>query len=844
MTVQQHGPVPTVSWPVRTGPVPPVAPYFSARPETGFGAGAGLAPDQQRPLIRGDEAGSYILTGPAGAGKTQLATAYASTLWQSGDIELLVWITASSRSAIINGYAQAFRQTSVAPGGPPGPGPAGTSSQVPGADMTAAPGPAGGYGGGQDQEEMARQFLRWLAVSTRSWVVVLDDLADAADLADDLWPRGAMGRTVLTTRLLPASISPPSRHAKLVQVGPYSRREALAYLTARLFEDTAQRNGALDLAEVLDRLPIALAHAAALIADCRIDGRDYQTQYDERRRAMGLGSHSTPTSIVAVTWSLALERSDQVLPSALARPVLAMLALLDANGIPAGVLTSKAAREYVGSYSADRAPATDEQVRGVLTGLAQVGLLTIDPTSAARTVYLHALVQQSVQQVLPVAVRDQAAVATANALAQAWPDRNPDPHLDQALRDCLTALTQAAGDALWTPDGHPVLLRAGQSLDAARLKGPALAYWQALTEQSVRVQGEDNPQTLQYMQYLAGAYEAADQLDMAMDMLVRSLAHLEEALGPGHVETLTAHSQLGKLCLSAGWLDEALPHFERALAGREWVLGPDHPDTLASRSDLAGGYRAVGRLDDAITVYRRTLTDQELILGEDHPTTVATRGSLAAALQAAGRVKDAVQLYTQTLADRERALGPDHPDTITARASLAYAYRSAGRIKEALPLYVRTVADRERVQGPDHPDTITARAVLAGAYFAARKIREALPLYERTVADRERVQGPDHPDTITARGNLASAYHSAGKLVVATQLYERTLADYERVLGPHHENTLTSRVNLAMAYYAAHRMTDAVSLLRHTLSDCERALPPGHPLTQSVRESLEAATRG
>ena len=843
MPVQQHGPGPTVSWPVRSGPVPPVVPYFSARPETGFGTGAGLSPDQQRPMIVGDEPGSYLLTGAAGAGKTQLAAAYANSLWQSRDVELLVWITASSRAAIITGYAQAFRQTSLAAGGPPGPGPAGTSSQLPGAEITAAPGPAGGYGGGQDQEEMARQFLRWLAETTRPWLVVLDDLADAADVAD-MWPRGATGRTVLTTRLLPASIAPPSQPAKLVQVGPYSPREALAFLTARLFEDTAQRNGALDLAEVLERLPIALSQAAALIADRGIDARDYQTQYDERRRAMGLGPHSTPSSIIAVTWSLALERCDQVMPSALARPVLAMLALLDANGIPAGVLTSKAAREYIGSYSPDRAPATDEQVRGVLTGLAQLGLLTIHPASPARTVYLHVLVQYCVRQVLPDAVRDQAAVAAASALVQAWPDRNLDPDLDQALRDSLAALTQVAGEVLWAPDGHPVLQRAGQSLDAARLKGPALAYWHALAQESIRAQGEGSAQTLQYMQCLAAAYEAADQVDMALDMLIRTLAHLEETLGPGHAQTLTAHSHLGKVCLSAGWQDEALPHFERALKGREWVLGPDHPDTLTSRSDLAAGYRAVGRLDEAIMVYRQTLTDQELILGEDHPATAATRGSLAVTLQAAGRAKDAVLLYAQTVADRERALGVDHPETISARASLASAYRSAGRMKEALPLYVRTAADRERVQGADHPDTITSRAVLAGAYVGARKIREAIPLYERTVADRERVQGPDHPDTISARGQLASAYQSAGKLNLAMQLYERTMMDYERALGPHHEKTLTSRARLAMAYYEAHRMTDAVSLLRHTLSDCEQALPPGHPLTQSVRENLEAATRG
>jgi tetratricopeptide (TPR) repeat protein len=709
-----------------------------------------------------------------------------------------------------------------------------------GGDMGGPPA-AGGYGSGQDQDEIARRFLRWLAESTRSWLVVLDDLADAADLAD-LWPRGAMGRTVLTTRLLPASISPPGQHAKLVQVGPFSRREALAFLTARLYEDTAQRNGALDLAEALGCLPIALAQAAALIADCRIDCRDYRGQYAERRQAMGIGPDGGHAATVAVTWSLALDRTDQLLPSALARPILATLAMLDPNGIPAAVLTSSAAREYIGSYSSDRSPATNEQVRSVLTSLAQVGLLVIDPASAARTVYVHALVQACVRQVLPAAVRDQAAAAAASAVLQAWPAQSREPHLDQALRDCTAALSQAAGNIMWSPDGHPLLLRAGQSLDAARLGGPAIAFWRAMIEVSSD-QGSSGEQTLEYMQLLASSYEAAGRIDLAIDVLTDSLAQSEEAVGPGHPETLTARGQLARMCLTVGRLGEALPHFERTLAGREWVLGPDHPDTLASRSDLATAYRAAGRLEDAITVFRRTLKDQELILGEDHPTTAATRGGLASALHSAGRMQDATPLYVRTLADRERVLGPDHPDTMTARANLAYAYRSVGKLRDAIPLYSRTLADRERVLGADHLDTIVSRANLAAAYYNARKLRDAIPLYERTLADRERVQGPDHPDTLTARGNLASTYHSAGRLVVATELYESTLADYERVLGPHHENTLTSRANLALAYHAARRSTDAIALFRRTLSDCELALPPDHPLTQSVRESLEAASR-
>jgi tetratricopeptide (TPR) repeat protein len=848
MPVQQQSPAPTVSWPVQSGPVPPLAAFYNPRPETGFGAVAGLSAEQQTPLILAEETGSYVLTGPGGTGKTQLAAAYARSLWQSRDIELLVWINASSRAAILTGYAEAFSRTSLAAGGPTAPvglsGSIVAASNGSSADAGTGIGRAaiGSYGSGENQEEIAHRFLRWLAESTRSWLVVLDDLADPADLAD-LWPRGAMGRTVLTTRLLPASIAPPGQHAKLIQIGPFSRREALGFLTARLYEDTAQRNGALDLAESLGCLPIALSQAAALVADCQIDCRDYHGEFTERQQAMGIGPDSGHAATVAVTWSLALDRTDQVLPSALARPILAMLAMLDPNGIPATVLTSKAAREYIGSYSADRSPATDQQVRSVLTSLAQVGLLAIDPSSLVRTVYVHALVQACVRQVLPAAVRDRAAAAAANAVLQAWPDRAAGPDLDQALRDCAAILSHAAREVMWSPDAHPVLLRAGQSLDAARLGGPAIAYWDAMIEASGRSEEGGSEQTLSYMQLLASAYEAADRIDLAIDVLTDSLAQREEAVGPGHPETLTARGQLARMCLTAGRLGEAIPLFERTLAGREWVLGPDHPDTLSARSDLAAAYRAAGQVEEAITVFRRTLVDQELILGEDHPTTVATRGSLASALHSAGRMQDAIPLYVRTLTDRERVLGPDHPDTLTARGNLAYAYRSVGKLKDAIPLYSRTLADRERVLGPDHLDTITSRANLAAAYYNARKLKDAIPLYERALTDRERVQGPDHPDTLTARGNLASAYHSAGRLVVATELYETTLADYERVLGPHHENTLTSRANLALAYHAARRSTDAIAMFRRTLSDCEQVLPPGHPLTQSVRESLETASR-
>src|SRR5437660_11076013 len=107
MPVQQQPSVAAVSWPIQSGPLPPLAASYVPRPETGFGAAGGALPEQQVPFVRAEEAGSYVLTGSGGTGKSQLAAAYAHTLWRSRDIELLVWITASSRAAILTGYARA-----------------------------------------------------------------------------------------------------------------------------------------------------------------------------------------------------------------------------------------------------------------------------------------------------------------------------------------------------------------------------------------------------------------------------------------------------------------------------------------------------------------------------------------------------------------------------------------------------------------------------------------------------------------------------------------------------------------------------------------------------------------
>ena len=152
---------------VRSGEVPPLADCFSTRPETVPGLADALVPG--RPVVlTAPEARRHLYDWPGGTGKTQLAAYLAESLWRARRVELLVWVTATSRASVLAGYAQAF------------------------ADRAGAA-PAG------DAETAAARLVGWLATTSQRWLVVLDDVAALADL-EGLWPQGPAGWVVITTR--------------------------------------------------------------------------------------------------------------------------------------------------------------------------------------------------------------------------------------------------------------------------------------------------------------------------------------------------------------------------------------------------------------------------------------------------------------------------------------------------------------------------------------------------------------------------------------------------------------------------------------------------------------------
>ena len=797
-----------------SGNVPPLAePYFT-RHETGPDVIAGLRPGQVIVLTDGAPTAAAP-AGQGGTGKTQLAVGFAHAVWNAGAAEVLVWVTGTTRDTILTGFAQAAQSLGITD---------------PAAESVTNAG-----------EFAAGNFITWLASAQRSWLLIIDNLVRAADL-DGLWPAGPAGQVVITTRLPGMALGRTGREPLIVPVSGFSRRESLGYLNARLNAYPDQRIEALDLAEDLNGLPLALAQAASVMAVREQDCRQYRAQFAERCHHMTASPVDGVSAVLLATWSIAAECAHELAPPGLAWPALALAAILDEHGIPGAVLTSPAACGYITGQPSMADGADQNVVRRAIGNLARVGLVTIDAGSPVRTVRMHASTRAAVRAFIPRGELEQVILTAADALAETWPDgEGSTPQLDQAMRDCTAALRELDSRPLWKPEAHRLLFRAGMSFDDSGLADSAIVYWHAMVATCTRLLGPGHADAVIARDMLGGSYESAGRADDAIVVFTSALADRERNLGQDHPDTISARGRLAHAYASAGRA-EAVAVYERTVADSDRVLGPGHPGTLSARAALAEAYLAAGRTNNAIRCCQMLVTDAERLLGASDATTLAARSRLAQAFAAAGQLKDAIEQYKRVIAAQEATRGREHPDAIATRANLASALRRAGKTKDAIAQYERVLADRERAMGPDNLDTIAARANLAFAYRTAGQIREAIPAYEQTLAARERVQGADHKDTRAARTNLAAACQQAGRLADAIAHYERALADSERVQGPSDIETLTNQCSLATALFAAGRLMEVVTLLQQTQSDCERSLGPDHPLTRTVRDNLRAAT--
>lgn len=693
-----------VAWPVRVGVVPALADCYRDR-------------RRESAELAASTAATRVLSGLGGVGKSQLAAAHARRLSDAGELDLVLWQPATGRDAVLAGYAQAATEVGRA---------------VP-----------------VEVDRAAEWFLAWLQRTDRRWLIVLDDLADPADIRG-LWPEGPNGRTVVTTRRRDAALAAGGR--QLVEVGLFTPDEGCGYLTAKL-GDTRRLDEADELARDLEYLPLALAQAAAFILDRDDTCAGYRARLAERRRLSELFPSDALAddyrSTVAATWAISIEAADDLVPRGLAGRLLRICAVLDPNGFPLELIES----DPVAGYLGDEVSARD--CRDALRNLARLSLVGIDLDNGPRAVGVHALVQRAALEKLDRAGMGQVLWAAADGLVRIWPEVERDQRLVGTLRANAMMLERQGAELLWRSPGRRLQVKLHDSLMESGLFASAATH------------------------------------------LVYLVREAERALGPDHQEVFDARHRLAFALGRAGHPEKAAAAYTELLADRERVQGRDHPDTLMTRASLASWRGRAGDTSGAADAFRQLLADRSRMLGPAHPDTLIARGGLARWLGEAGDAEGAIAAYQELLSDRLRVLGPDDPDTLITRASLARWLGEAGNPAAAASEFEQVVADCVRALGPDHRDTHQNRHSLATWRGRGGDPAGAAAVLAELLADRTTVLGPAHPDTHRTRGALAYWRGQAGDPAGAARLYAELLADRRELLGPDHPDTVRTERDLA-----------------------------------------------
>ena len=272
-----------------------------------------------------------------------------------------------------------------------------------------------------------------LAASPAPWLLMFDNAPDRASVARFLPPTGP-GQVLITSR---NQIWPPGQALDVPVLDP---QVAAGFLVSRTGDP--DRRAALELAEELGGLPLALEQAAAYVQASGESLAGYLSLFRQRRAdLLGRGEPIGYPETVATTWRLAVaDLPPQAAPEATG--LLRLLAFCAPEAVPLRLLLQPR-RVLAGPFGEDVAselvPLLTNPLAagGAIAALRRYSLLTLAGDGA---VSVHRLVQAVTADQMPAELASQWRLAAATLIEAAIPDDTGSP---AAWPVCATLLPHA-----------------------------------------------------------------------------------------------------------------------------------------------------------------------------------------------------------------------------------------------------------------------------------------------------------------------------------------------------------------------------------------------------------------
>jgi hypothetical protein len=538
-----------------------------------------------------------------------------------------------------------------------------------------------------------------LAAFKQEWLLVFDNALDPASVEMFLPPAGR-GQILVTSQ---------NQHwpcGQVLTVPVLAAGAAAKFLLDRT--GLTDERAAVELAQELGGLPLALEQAAAYIKASDKDLAGYLADFRRRRtELLARGEPAAYHKTVATAWSLAFGRIEESSP--VAAGLLRLLACCAAEPVPLPLLLQlrSGVEDQLG-----------QEVAPVLVPLLGDSLASGDAVAALRRyslltpagdgkVLMHRLVQAATLDQMPDMLIAQWRQGAAVVINAAIPLRSDQPETWPVFAALLPHVQTALAPH---SDG---MLQIAEYLHHSGRFAAALAMWHKVVDARQQAFGAEHPDTLDAGRGLAwSTFEAGDPA-AARDLAQALLPVIDRVLGPEHPDTLTARYEYAAYTGRAGDPAAARDLMAAIVPVSERVFGAEHPAFLIDSLELAIWTGKAGDPVAARDEYSRQLPIRERVFGHDHPYTLAARHGHADWIGETGDPAAARDLLSALVADRERAIGPDHPSTLGTRHDLAVRTGEAGDPVAARDQLAALLPITEQVLGPQHPITLSIRHDLA-----------------------------------------------------------------------------------------------------------------------------------
>nr|BFE70121.1 hypothetical protein GCM10020092_034220 [Actinoplanes digitatis] len=754
------------------------------------------------------------LHGMGGIGKTQIALEYAHRFRTAYDV--IWWVTAEPVAFVDAQLTDLGRRLGLQLG-------------------TVAP-------------ENARKVLDALnrGEPHKRWLLIFDN-ADEPSRIDGFLPTGP-GHVLVTSR------NPQwGNRAQTVPIDVFARRESVEHFVSRT--PTMTSVDANRLADLLGDLPIAVAAAAAFLAETDFKVSSFVQDVEER------GPHTIPlpapegvertpnqqvqAQSVQVIWDFSLNRLRE--RSVAAYRLLQLCSVMD-TGVALELIYGEEMAQALMPFDPSL---TERLLRGRMVqeinrlALARVEPRTDEPRGEASSgrMSVHRLVQHAVRSRMTEEEETQARHQVHLVLARSRPGgevEDPEtwdrfrvlwPHLERS--DAVTSEAPAVRQLLI--DRVRYLWVAGdfqRGLDRARQTEEV--WTSRLTEmESDKEVSEDVRQTLRgqllHLRFnMANLLRSLGQFDASRKLDEQVLVEQQKLLGEDHPLTLiTAGSVAGDL-RGLGHYREALERDKKTYASWQDVIGERHARTLAALNNLATSYRLIGDYREALKLDEQAYQGRADLLGPRHPHTLQSLGHVGRDLREAGEYEKSATLLL-TVSDSYIEVSPDGRETLNAEVNLAISLRSLGQLAEAGRLFDHAYS-RLSDEFPYAPDTLACRLSRSitqlglGTDLAAPELHAVYDTYRNHL-------GPKHPHTLVALNNMAMARLDSGDPQAARDLAAEASLDFASVVGSDHPYTLAAETNLGVSTAECGAIDQGLEILNRAAERLVRTLGHIHPDT-------------